>query len=77
MDSIQKITTLSTYAQVVYYILRICATDKSIADTEDEINMFSQPPNMTPLQYAKELVAKALRYGDVYKEHDLNEMCIK
>lgn len=77
IPSVKKTTTLTTYPQVVSYLLQTYATDENIADTKDEITMFSQPPNKTLSQYAEELVAKALRCGDVYKEHDLNEIFIE
>lgn len=50
---------------------------KNIADREDVITMFSQPSNKTTSLYAEELVAKALRCGEVYGEHDLNLFFIK
>lgn len=61
MTSIEKTTTLSTYPQVVNYLLGTYATDESISDTEHEITSFFQPPNKTPLQYAEKLVPKPLR----------------
>lgn len=70
-------TTLAKYSQVVNYLLRTYETDKDIVGTDNEITMFTQPPNKTPLQYVEELVEKALRREDVYGKHDLNEIFIK
>lgn len=39
--------------------------------------MFTQPLNKTSLQYAEELVAKALPGGDLHDKHNLNEIFIK
>lgn len=43
MPFIGKTTSVSTYPQVVNYLLRTYATDEKIADTINEIAMFSQP----------------------------------
>lgn len=77
MISIGKITTVSTYPQVVNYLLHTYATYEYIADTEDVITMFSHPPNKTPLQSAKELLAKEFWCGDEYGDHDLDVIFIR
>lgn len=41
-------------------------------DKENEITMFTTPPNKTPSQNEEQLVTNALQYRDVYEEHDLN-----
>lgn len=56
VSSRAKTTTLSTYPQVVNSLLRTNATDENIADLEDAITTFSQPPGKTPAQYAEELI---------------------
>lgn len=58
------------------YLLLIYATDKNIADIENEGTMFIHPPNKTPSQYSENSVPKKLRCGDVNKEQDLNEIFI-
>lgn len=72
-----KTTTLTRYSQLDTYLLQTYATRENIADSENETKVFSQPPNKTPLQYDAELVTKAIRCGDLYKEHDMNEIFTK
>lgn len=45
----RKTALLSKYPRVVGYSLRSYATYENIADTENEILLFPQPPNKTPL----------------------------
>lgn len=71
-----KTITLSTYPQIFNYSLHNYAADENIAGTEDDITMFSQPPNKTSLQLAKESAAK-LWFEDKYKEPDLSETFIE
>lgn len=77
MPSFKKTTKLTTYPRVVNYLLRIHSTDKNIIDIEDEVTMFTQPPNKTTSHYAGELAAKTHRCGDLFMEHDWNEMFIR
>lgn len=63
--------------QVVNYLWRTYATDKHTADAADETIMFTQPTNEIPSQYAEELIAKALRCGDICEEHALKAFFFK
>lgn len=65
------------HLQVVNYLLWTYATDRSIAGTKDKTTMFIQTRKKTPSQYAEELVAMTIRYGDVYEEQCLNKIFIK
>lgn len=69
--------TLTTYKQVVNYLLRTYETDENITDTGDEITMFMLLADKTSTQHAKKVMAKTLRCGDVYEEQVLNEVFIK
>lgn len=77
VQSSGKTTTLMPYPKVVNYPLRTFATDENIADYEDKITTFTQPLNKTPSQDAEKLVLKALRSGDVYGGHELEEIFIQ
>lgn len=77
IPSAEKTTTLTTYPQVVNYLLRTYVLDENIIEVEDNITAFLQTPNQTSSQYVKKIVAKEIQCGDVNKEHDLNEIFIK
>lgn len=53
------------------------ATDESIAETKSDITRFPQLSNMTRFQYAEELMAKTLWFGDMYVNYALNETFIE
>lgn len=59
------------------YLMRTCATSEKIDHIQNKMTMVTKSPNKTPLQTAEEKAAKALRRGDVYKEHNLKEIYIK
>lgn len=65
------------FPQDVNYLLRNYATNENIADTEDEIAMFSEPLKLILLLYAKKFVVKTIWCADVYEEHELKEVFIK
>lgn len=54
-----KYTKLTTYPQVVNYLIRTYAIDENIAYNEGEMTMFAQPRNKSPSQYAEKLAVKA------------------
>lgn len=56
--------TLTTYQQIVNYLLSTYKTDKNIAHTMNEITMFTQTPNKSPSQYEEELESKGLQCED-------------
>lgn len=74
MPSTEKSTKLTTYPQVVNYLLHTYTTHKNIADIGDKITVVTEPLNETLSQHTEELVVKALQYGDVFEQHDLNEI---
>lgn len=49
--STRKTAMLTTYPQVVNYLLRTYATDEKIVDIADEVLSFILPLNKTPSQY--------------------------
>lgn len=74
---LERPPTLLTFQLFFNYFLCAYTTNGNIADTEDEKTVLSYPSNKTPLQYAKEQVAKKLWREDVYEEHDLKEIFIR
>lgn len=70
MPSAGKTPAPTTYPQVVNILLRTYATDEAIVDLEYEITIFTQSLNKASLKNAKLLIKKALRFENVYKEHD-------
>lgn len=62
-----KTRYFTIYPHVVTFMLKNYATDKVIAKTESDITLFAQPSNMTPPQYAKELVTKTLQREKFYE----------
>lgn len=77
VTSTAKTITVASYPYAVNYFLRTKATDNYIADTEDEITTFTQPPNEIPSQFKLELVAKTLCCEHNYKGQDRKEIFTK
>lgn len=69
--------TLTTYCEVVNYLLETYATDDVIAETDAEILRFTQPPTKSPTEYAEALWNKALRCDRVYDEYVLKGIFIE
>lgn len=51
---------MTAYSQIVNYLLLSKHTDDNIANTEDELMIFTQLTNNTPLKCAEELADRAL-----------------
>lgn len=68
MRSIGKNMTLTTYPQVVHYLLRTFATDEDISGTNVVITIFARPSNKTALRSIfSEDLAIALWFEEVHK----------
>lgn len=72
-----KTTRTTTFSRIVDHLLHTYSTEENIADTKDEIMMFSQVPDKPLSKYPEKLVAKTLCCGDTYEEHDRNEIFIE
>lgn len=59
---------LTSYCEVVNYLLTIYATDDVITEAEADILNFKQTQSMTAMCYSQQLWEKALRCGKVYHE---------
>lgn len=77
MLSIGKTLTFTRHSHVVHYRLCSHATNECTADIEDETTILAQQPNKAIFQYAEEVVTKALRRTDVYREYDVSKNFIE
>lgn len=68
---------MSTYCEVVQYLIRTYASDDIIAQAEAELVNFRQPSNMNEETYAAALWEKALRCRPVYSEAKLKGLYIE
>jgi len=68
---------LTTYSDVVNYLLHTYASDDVIAETEAGLRQFVQTPKMTEQDYATQLTLKVLRCGAVYSEARLIGMYVE
>ena len=59
---------LTSYVQVVNYLLRSYATDEVIDREDTKLHRFSQPDGMNETDYTHVLWENALRFGSVYDE---------
>jgi len=67
---------LTTYCQVVQYLLRTYATDDRISEAEMSLIHFTQGPNMSVEQYANSLQDMAEKYGNVHSEDRIKDLFI-
>lgn len=68
---------LTTYCQVINYLLETFATDNIIAEAESDITSFEKPVGTTGTRHFEILFEKALRCGVVYNEPRLKEIFIE
>lgn len=68
---------LTTYCEVVQYLLRTYSTDDIIAEVEASLMRFTQGDRMNETDYAQALWTKALRCGTVYSEEHLKGLFIE
>lgn len=61
-----KAPQLKSYLEIVNHLLKQYAYDQATTDADAVISLFTQPAEMTILQYREDLFAKAFRLGDVY-----------
>lgn len=72
-----KIRYPTTYAEVSSFSMIKFTTDEVSARTESEVKQFTKLPDMTPSQYAAELVTKTLRCENECEALAFIEMFIK
>lgn len=68
---------LRLYPDVVNYLLKKFATDPAIAGFDAAILLYMQAGNMTPEQYADDVVAKSCKVTDVFDKCTLNDVIIE
>lgn len=66
-----------TQLQVMIYSLKTYVMNKNIANTKDITNMSINTCFKTLSKYEENLVARKLRYGDVYEQNDQKKSFIK
>lgn len=60
-----KTKYFTAYSEIVILLLKRYAIEMVIAETGSDNTRFAHPSQMTPSQYAEQLVTKTLRCGDV------------
>lgn len=69
--------TLTTYNEVLNYLLKTHGTDENIAEMDAKILQFTQPSKLMPTEYADALCSKELG-SDLYRdEYVLKEVLIE
>lgn len=72
-----KTTAFMTYWNAVSYFLRAYASCENMSDYNDEIKSFMQPPNKTPTQHTKKLVAKIVHSKNHYLETHRSDILMR
>lgn len=67
---------LSFYPVVVHYLLKIFAIYLIIVEIDPANLCYTQPPNITFMQYAADLYAKLSKVADIYEDPALNDIFI-
>lgn len=62
---------LTSYCQLVNYVLEAYASSDVIAEAEGDITNYKQPENMSAVRYSQAFLEKALLCGQVYSESKL------
>lgn len=62
---------LTSYCQMVNYLLNMCITDDINAATDADTIDYKQPQDLNTIDYSHLLWTKALRCGHVYSEYPL------
>ena len=65
---------LSSYPEVVNYLLRTYATDEIIAEAYSEVTNYIQSTGMSEMEYGDRLWRKALRCGNVFSDDRLKSL---
>ena len=68
---------LTTYCQVIQYLLQTYASDEEIARVDAEVKRFVQQPNQSAHKYALALYDKTSRCGPVYTEEDIISLFVE
>lgn len=68
---------LSSYVEVVNFMLATYATDDVIARAVKTLENYKQLPGMAPTDFAKRLYTKALRCGMVYEEKRVKSLFVE
>lgn len=68
---------LTSYSEVVNYLLATYASDKIIADASMNTMNFKQPAKQSALEYVQELWMKAVRCEPVYNGYCLKEISVE
>lgn len=68
---------LRSYPEVVIYLFKNNATDQAIAEYDATILRYVQLKNMTPQQFADDLIAKRYKVATVNDKSTLNNVIIE
>lgn len=76
-EDLQKKPKLTSFCQILNYLLATYATGDVIAETKTEITKIKQAEYLSAVRYPEVLSEKRLRYGPVNEESRLKEGFIK
>ena len=68
---------LTSYCEVVQYLLFTYATDDVIAEAHSDLQSFKQAPNVNPVAYSNQLLTKVARCGHVYSPSTLRAFFVE